>query len=633
MPYAVSQLKTYEAEAGNPYMDGSDIKMNAGIDGKIGLTNNFTMDFTINPDFGQVEADPATVNLSAFETFYSERRPFFIEGSNITSFPLDVNGSSEQLFHSRRIGRQPHYYPDTEAHEYAKTPTSTDILAAAKVTGRTEKGLNIGVVEAITQKGYTYISDGENERKIISEPLSNYAVAAVKQDLHGGKMHLGAIVTALNRHLEEEHLNDLHDQAYTTGLDLRYYGKDHLWQIDARGFGSYVHGSSDAISKTQESSSHLYQRPDAPWVRYDSTRTSLSGHGGSLRIGKFGGTYRAALKINWKSPGLELNDIGFIGQTDIIAQNIWLNYRKTSPFWIFNWIESSIVQWNNYNFGGLHQNSGMSIQFNSRFKNRVGFDLGLEHNSDYLSSTALRGGPRLRQPGSNYIWTWLGSDYTKDVEIWGFFISGVNPEGHFHRQQIESEVEWKINHFIDVSFFAEWAREHNDLQYVTQVDFYNEDRYILSRFHQENYSFQFGLDINITPNISLEYRGRPYFVSGKYDEFKVVIDGENKLYSERFDQFTHNIKLNGDTYICDEDRSGTWDYSFDDPNFVYSSFQSNLVFRWEYSPGSTLYLVWSLNNELNSDGERVVLPDNIRALHREIPENVLLLKISYLLGN
>ncbi|MCF7832201.1 MAG: carbohydrate binding family 9 domain-containing protein, partial [Candidatus Marinimicrobia bacterium] len=274
MPYAVGSLNTYEAEGGNPYMDGCDMKINGGIDGKIGLTNNFTMDFTINPDFGQVEADPATVNLSAFETFFGERRPFFIEGSNITSFTTDVNGGEEQLFHSRRIGRSPHYEPDLDDNEYAKVPQGTDIIAAAKITGRTEKGLNIGVVEAVTQKEYADVSRNGVESREAVEPLTNYAVAALRQDLKNGNGQIGGIVTAVNRRLNDEHLDFLHKQAYTAGLDLRRYFNDHKWQIDARAIGSYIQGSTEAISETQQSSSHLFQRPDADWVTYDSTRTS-----------------------------------------------------------------------------------------------------------------------------------------------------------------------------------------------------------------------------------------------------------------------------------------------------------------------------------------------------------------------
>ncbi|MCK4531016.1 MAG: carbohydrate binding family 9 domain-containing protein [Candidatus Marinimicrobia bacterium] len=631
-PYAVGQLDTYEAETGNPYRDGSDIAFNGGIDGKIGLTNNFTMDFAINPDFGQVEADPATVNLTAFETFFGERRPFFIEGNNITSFSLDVNGGQEQLFHSRRIGRSPHYWPSLGSNDYAKVPLATDILGAAKITGRTENGLNIGIVEAVTQKEYATISSDGEESRVTVEPLTNYAIAALRQDLNNGKTQVGGIITAVNRKLDDEHLDFLHKQAYTTGLDLRHYFGDHTWQIDARTYGSYVQGSKIAISQTQLSSSHLFQRPDADWVTYDTSRTSLMGHGGSARIGKFAGNFRAAFKIQWKSPGLEVNDIGFIGGTDNISQNIWLNYRKTEPFWIFRNIYAVMYQWNNWNFGGLHENSGINVFVNTRFKNLMGFDIGLGGNSEFLSSTALRGGPRLLTPGATYGSVWFGTDYTKDLHGWVFFRGDKNKDNLYNSQRLESEISWKISQNVNMSLYANWSRNHDEFQYVTRADYYGDDRYILAQLHQESASMQLGINVNITPNMSLEYRGRPYFVSGKYSDFKVVTDGDNPVYEDRFDLFTDNITLADDVYSFDEDRDMVTDYSFNDPDFVYNSFQSNLVFRWEYQPGSTLFLVWSMNNAVGSDGNRIILSDNIRALNDEIPDNVFLVKVSYRLG-
>ena len=631
-PYAVSNLDIYEAEEGNPYMDGTDIKFNGGIDGKIGLTNNFTMDFTINPDFGQVEADPATVNLTAFETFFGERRPFFIEGNNITSFSLDVNGGEEQLFHSRRIGRSPHYWPSLGNNDYAKVPRATDILGAAKITGRTESGLNIGIVEVVTQKEYADISRSGVESRETVEPLTNYTIVALRQDLNQGSTQVGGILTAVNRNLNEEHLDFLHKQAYTGGFDLRHYGKDRLWRADIRTYGSYVQGSKNAISLTQLSSSHLFQRPDADWINYDTSRTYLMGHGGSARIGKFSGALQAAFKVQWKSPGLELNDVGFVGGTDNISQNIWLNYRKNEPFSIFRNFNTTLTQWNNWNFGGLHQNSGIKLQMETRFKNLMGLDLGIEVNSKFLSSTALRGGPRLLMPGSQYTWMWFGTDYTKDLHGWMLFIGGANKDGLHHSQRFESEIYWKISQNVNMSVCANWGQTHDVFQYVTKVDYYGDLRYILAQIHQELASIQLGINVNITPEISLEYRGRPYFVSGKYNDFKVVTDGDNPVYEDRFDLFTDNITLNNGVYYCDEDRNASLDYSFNNPNFIYSSFQSNLVFRWEYQPGSTLFLVWSLNNDVGSDGNRIILSENIQALNDEIPYNVFLMKVSYRLG-
>ncbi|MBN2781364.1 MAG: carbohydrate binding family 9 domain-containing protein, partial [Candidatus Marinimicrobia bacterium] len=445
LPYAVAHLDTYEAESGNPFRDGSDLKANAGLDGKIGLSNNFTLDFTINPDFGQVESDPATVNLSAFETFFEERRPFFIEGNNITRYTLDVNGSEQQLFHSRRIGRTPHYWPDTGDSSYADIPGATGIIAAAKITGRTDRGLSIGIIESLTRNETARLYEAGIERDISVEPLTNYAVAALRQDLNGGETQVGGILTAVNRNLTDAHLDFLHAGAYTGGFDLRHYGKDRVWQADLRAYGSYVHGSAEALSNTQLSPGHLFQRPDAPWVLYDSTRTSLWGHGGSLRIGKFSGSFQAAVKTQWKSPGLELNDIGFMLNTDEIDQNVWLSYRKTAPFWIMNNLYTSFNHHYSWNFGGMYQGSETELLANGRFKNLSAAEIGLGLQSESLSSTSLRGGPRLRRPGNWHTWLWYGTNNRKDLQAQFLGVIQSSKDDLVGGHHFEIEAYWKIS--------------------------------------------------------------------------------------------------------------------------------------------------------------------------------------------
>jgi hypothetical protein len=340
----------------------------------------------------------------------------------------------------------------------------------------------------------------------------------------------------------------------------------------------------------------------------------------------------AAAKLQWKSPGLELNDIGFVGQTDWVGQNIWFGYQVTEPFSIFRKMDFTLTQWNNFNFGGLLQNSGLNAQGNIQFKNLWSIDFGIELNSENLSSTALRGGPRLLLPSSVYNWIWAGSNYTKDINAWAFYLNRRNKDDLHHYQRVETEVEWKISSYLNLSVYADWDREHSELMYVREVDFYGSPRYILSRIHSESVSMQFGLNWNILPTVSVEYRARPYMMSGKYDQFKVVTDGDNTDFEKRFDRFTNNILLNNNIYYCDEDRNVSWDYSFENPNFVYNSIQSNLVFRWEYQPGSTLFLVWSLNNSTDSNGNRIVLPESIQSLQEKIPQNVFLVKVSYRLG-
>lgn len=632
-PYALSGLKTYKAETGNPYRDGSNINYNIGIDGKIGLSNNFTMDYTINPDFGQVEADPASVNLSAYETFFEEKRPFFMEGSNIYDFCLDVNGGSSKLFYSRRIGGRPHFNPELNSDEYADIPNASTILAASKITGRTDGGLSIGVLNAVTQKEYAKINTDGNISEYAIEPLSNYATVALGQELNQGNTKLGGIVTAVNRQLDETQLTDLHKQAYTAGVSLRHSDEAHRWRIDARTYASYVQGSTQAISNTQLSPSHLFQRPDAPWVNYDSTRTYLFGNGGSASIGQFSGKFQSSFKLSWRSPGLETNDIGYIGETDDITAYLWMRYRMTEPFSIFRAVYLSGSQWNVFNYGAMHTYSGFNIYTNYQFKNFMNCNISYTYYGEANSSSHLRGGPRLIIPSSWNLWGWLGSNSLNDLQGSIYIGSDGNKDGLKSSINISTNVSWKINDYFNVEFNLNWSQYNNAMQYVTQQEFENESHYILGLINRETFSTYLALNLNLTPNISLEYRLRPYFTSAKYDNFKRVVDGENKNINERLDIFSSdNLNYIEGQYFCDPNKDNQWDYSFSNPDFVYNSLQSNLVFRWEYFPGSTVYIIWSLNNSVGSSDNKLVLAENIQALQDEIPENIFLIKVSYRLG-
>ncbi|MCD6337318.1 MAG: hypothetical protein J7M01_03700, partial [Candidatus Marinimicrobia bacterium] len=213
-----------------------------------------------------------------------------------------------------------------------------------------------------------------------------------------------------------------------------------------------------------------------------------------------------------------------------------------------------------------------------------------------------------------------------------FYLNGINHDGLYHYNRGECEIHWKISEFINMTLYADWQREHSSLQYVTDVDYNGDAHYVLAQLNSESTSMQLGLNWNISPTLSLEYRARPFFMSGKYDQFKVVTDGDNSIYEDRFDLFTDNITLTDDVYSFDENLDMVTDYTIDDPDFVYSSFQSNLVFRWEYQPGSTLFLVWSLNNQFDNSEDHLTLPDNICNLNNEISQNVFLVKLSYRLG-
>ena len=237
MPYAVGRLERFKKEEGNPFLDGKSSALSAGLDGKVALTNDFMLDFSINPDFGQVEADPSEVNLTAFETYFSEKRPLFIEGKNIYQFQPSntiVIGKmgSDNLFYSRRIGRPPHYYPEVSDSEYVDMPETSTILAALKLSGKTKKGLSVGILESVTANENALIDSAGIRRKESVEPLTNYFTGRLQKDFNKGETVLGGIFTAVNRDINNPAMDYLHTDAYTGGVDLNTFGKNGrgMWQ-------------------------------------------------------------------------------------------------------------------------------------------------------------------------------------------------------------------------------------------------------------------------------------------------------------------------------------------------------------------------------------------------------------------
>ena len=337
-PYVVAKTETFQKEEGNPFATGKSSAADVGLDAKIGLTSDITLDLTVNPDFGQVEADPSQVNLTAFELFFREQRPFFIEGNNTLNFPLGFDNNN--LFYSRRIGRQPQGSATTDGavndhvNEYVKPIGRTTILGAAKLTGKNKKGFSWGLLESVTSREFATIDSIGHRRKQLVEPRTNYFVMRAQQDINKGNTLIGGMFTATNRNLSnipQNGLEILHREAYSGGIDFLHHWKKREYYISAKSLFSHVAGSKEAISNTQLSSERYFQRPDNYHTEYNPNRKSLTGTGGQFIIGKKSGDLVSDLGVTWMSPGLEMNDVGFLPQTDMINQWFWMQYRVLKP--------------------------------------------------------------------------------------------------------------------------------------------------------------------------------------------------------------------------------------------------------------------------------------------------------------
>lgn len=360
-PYLLAQTERFEKVPGNPYLDGSKSKISAGLDGKIGVTRDMILDFTINPDFGQVEADPGSVRLDGYEIFFEERRPFFMESRNLFNYQLTGSAAggpydSDLLFYSRRIGGSPHGYPSLVTGEFADIPTNTSILGAAKFSGKTKDGLSVGIIESVTNPEMADIAYGEDRRKEIVEPLTNYFAGRLIQDYNQGNTIIGGMLTSVNRDVG---ISELNRSAYTGGLDFQHSWKNKWWNLKINTLISHVSGSKESILATQTGFVHLLQRSDAEHLGVDPNLTMLTGTGGSIKIGKYsgvpdkkGGVYKFETGVTWRSPHLELNDVGFLLAADEINHFTWGSYNLQQPFSIFRNARINYNHWGRWDFGG-----------------------------------------------------------------------------------------------------------------------------------------------------------------------------------------------------------------------------------------------------------------------------------------
>lgn len=599
-PYVVGKTETFQKEEGNPYATGSSSGAALGLDAKIGITSDVTLDLTVNPDFGQVEADPSQVNLTAFELFFEERRPFFIEGNNTLNFPIS-QFSQDLLFYSRRIGRQPQGYADTDpsgddgVNEFIKPIARTTILGAAKLSGKNKKGFSWAVLESLTAKEFAEMDSLGYKRKQEVEPMTNYFTARAQQDIDKGNTIVGGILTATNRKLDATSPAWLHKDAYSAGLDFTHHWMARQYYVSGTATMSHVRGTAEAIAVTQASSERYFQRPDNEHTELDPTRTSLTGTSGQFIIGKKSGDLVADLGVVWQSPELELNDIGFLAQTDKITQWIWMQYRVLEPKGITRAQRYNLNEWREYDFGWRHLGEGYHINAHAEWKNFWQSGGGVNYVVRSASNADLRGGPSLRYPGRTGVWAYTYTDRRKKLQagVEGDVMMGNDEYRRY--ASVNLDLIFRPVNALNISLSPYIEFNRNEMQYVTTIDDAGNPRYLVGRIDQATARIVLRATYMLTPNLSIQYYGQPFGTSGHYKDFKQITDADNVKYAGRFNPIpSQMLSLNSNNgYDVDVDGDGMPDYGFNNPDFNFGQFRSNMVMRWEYIPGSTLFLVWT----------------------------------------
>ena len=627
MPYALGQLSTAKTEPGNPFASkGRKWGGNAGIDAKIGLSSNFTLDLTVNPDFGQVESDPSVMNLTAFETFYEEKRPFFLEGLTIFDYKFD----NESLFYSRRIGHTPALTPVSNDTLYVDTPDMTTILSAVKLSGTTSKGLSVGLIQSVTTNEFARLSgpDG-NITTTKVEPLTNYMVGRVQKSYNGANTVVGGMLTSVNRVIKDANLEFLPSDAYTGGLDLRHHWRDKEFYVDGRLIGSYLNGTSESMTALQQSSARYYQRPGADYLDYDTSRTTMSGYGGKFKIGKGSkGLWRYSTGISWLSPGLELNDLGYMNTADAINQENEVAYFVNKPVSFFRTYKIDLEQFNSWNFNGTYLGSGGHLAFTSEFTNQWSLGLNLIYHSAAMDTKILRGGYDMMMPYSLLSFGGLHTDYSKKVVLgldYSYEYKGNNSALSY---ELKPGVTFRPFRTFSIGVSGDFIDNNDNLQYVATRDYHSQETYILGTIDQKTVGLTLRLNLNITPEFSIQYYGSPFISTGSYSEFKHVTNAVADNYNERFALY-NNVVLSDGNYQLDENDDLVTDYTIPNPDFNFHEFRSNMVAKWEYRLGSFIYFVWSSERNGNTGSSQATFKESFKELKSIFPNNIFLIKLNY----
>ncbi len=655
LPYLVTGGTFAHAAPNDPYHDSHEMRFDAGGDIKYLLTSNLTLDATLNPDFGQVEVDPASLNLSAFETYYDEKRPFFIAGASAFGFGglrcmFCSNTSSLGAFYSRRIGRPPQldsYVENVSA--YADAPDNTAILGAAKITGRTQGGYTVGVLDALTnqERAHYLTAPGAAEASQVVEPLTNYFVGRLKKEFRHGATTVGGIVTSTVRRTSDPVVSDrLRSHAEAAGLDWRHtwHQRDYSWMGSM--LLSSVAGSSAAIARTQRSSAHYFQRPDRPATadglfntRYDTTATSLRGYGLFTRVGKDNGTLLWEAMANLRSPGFEVNDLAYLDRADYVWFNGNIGGQWTTPTRWYRNVFTTFGGATQYDYEGDRTETELQAFYAMEFPNYWNLRVFGIHDVPSYDERLTRGGPVVKRAGYDVANVEVSTD-PRAPAVFDFTVQasrGVDAPTHSLRLSPGLALKPAPNVFIQLS--PSYARNEDDAQYVTAVDdptataFYGR-RYVFGYVHTKTVSLDTRINWTFTPTLTLQLFAQPFIASGDYSSFREFARPRT-LAKVVYGRDTGAIDYDATTnsYGVDPDGSGpAQPFSFDNPDFTASSLRGTAVLRWEYRPGSTLYLVWTQERSGYDSAGDFDFASARAAIFRNRPTNVFQIKATYWIG-
>jgi hypothetical protein len=659
LPYVVSSLENGPVDPDDPFFDGSATGGRVGMDMSYGLGSSFTLDATVNPDFGQVEADPAVINLTAFETFQQEKRPFFVEDARV--FDFNLGGHRDALFYSRRIGRSPHGGAPIDT-DFADMPSNATILGAAKLSGRTSGGLSIGALGAVTgnEYGQGLFEDGTQDEFLV-EPQTSFGVLSLAQDLNQGQTQFRGITSAMRRDLPADGAFDwLPSSAFNAGLRFEHQWADRMYAISALVAGSHVRGSEVAMTRVQRSSTHYLQRPDATRFSVDPEARSLSGRDWRVQLEKRGGEHwTGGIWAAEISNLFEINDLGFSTSAEKLDAGTRIGYREIQPGSVFrnynftftsyhNWSHEalddtwSIPSWQNARTAGMN-----SLEVKGTLLNYWGFKTNARYNHQKMSRSATRGGPMMVGPASLSLSADFNTDRRKAFSFSLHVERSDDQIGMGGKTGVRGGVTMRPSDNLSLSLSPKWETSTSGSQYVTATSTLPYDptygtRYLFADLDRETVSMETRLDWTFTPTLSLQLYAQPLLSSGDYLQYKQLAESETFDFTG-FVPGTADEQLDGvycTSSICevdgrqhvDFDEDGLADYSFSDRDFNIRSLIGNAVVRWEYRPGSTIFFVWQRRQVGRASTGTFDFNRDVDALFGAPAENRFIVKVNYWLG-
>lgn len=653
LPYSVGRYQRLQpGNPADPFYRQRQVDGRAGADFKYLLTSNLTLDATINPDFGQVEVDPAVVNLSAFETFFQEKRPFFIEGSGTFGFGgfncyFCSNVSSLSLFYSRRIGRRPQGVVPAGT-SYSAFPDATGILGAAKISGRTRSGYTIGLLDAVTGRERATALVGPDQVTQDVEPFTNYFVGRLKKDMQGGNLVVGGMVTSVARRMDDPLLlARLNRHSESVGFDWAARWKNRMYSFVGNLAFTNNQGDPEAILRLQTSSARYFQRPDRGAAGngiltngYDPSLSALRGLGGYGRFAKDAGKFLFEAAVNWRSPGFEANDVAFNTRADYLWGNANVALSLTKPT---RWYRNYFLVMGGQaatNFDGDRTDTQVHGGAFGQFRNYWNLGAFAIYRPALLDDRLTRGGPVVKRPGSMFYSVNLNTDARKRVLFSLSPSLGRNTEG-YGNQDLFGQVRVRAASNISITLSPSVSHSTNARQYVgrfadpTATAFYG-NRYLFADIEQKTVSLETRLSLVFTPTLSFELYAQPFISSAHYTRFKEIAAPRSLAtvtYGEDAGTVTTDLDAEGrvSRYHVDPDGSGPIpELVVGNPDFNLRSLRGNAVLRWEYRPGSTVYFVWTrTGSDVASYTGDLSFSRDVSALFSAKADNIFLVKVNY----